>query len=247
MNEVIQAGMLREAFESKRLPKNLTEEQFLFLIGECLSEDGNFILEHYKILTHPNPTPEMLNEAMQVGKIIKAIPGIIKGIPGWIDDAWKWGKSAFQWVWKKVGDTWEWVWSGPPGSTPDVPKPTKPGRIPDSCDGNGPNGPPDGPLRTPNGFPTDSQGQPWDDEHYDIDDIVPDVGPIESQNESLSNFNRNMRHLMESNHQIDQNLLHSMLNQVNESTYLLELAIQRNQVNLIIERILPKRLFKKCQ
>lgn len=233
MNEVVQTGMLREAFESKRLPKNLTEEQFLFLIGECLSEDGNFILENYKILTHPNLTPEMLNEFTvgDIGKVIKAIPGIIKKIPGAIDDVYKWGKTAFKWVWKKVGDTWEWVWSGPAGSTPDVPKPTKPGRIPDSVDA------PNAPKETgPYDFGDDGL-DPYGTEHYGPDDVIPDVGPIQPQNESLSNFNRNMRHLMESNQQIDQTLLHSMLNQVNESKYLLELAIQRNQVNRIIDRI----------
>ena len=141
-------------------------------------------------------------------------------------------------MWKKVGDTWEWVWSGPPGSTPDVPKPTKPGRIPDSFDDIPP--PPDGaqpvgPMKEfPNGIPNNEHGYPWDGPEGPE---VPYVEPPSIQNESLSDFNHNMRHLMESNHQIDQNLLHSMLNQVNESKYLLELAIQRNQVNRIIDRI----------
>lgn len=221
INEVVQTGVLREAFESNKLPKKLTEEQFLFGLSEYLSEDGNFILKNYKILTHPNPTPEMLDE-VSVIDVIKAVP--------W-GKVWDGAKNFFKWVWKKVGDTWEWVWSGPPGSVPDVPKPTKPGRIPDSVDA------PNAPKETgPYDFGDDGL-DPFGTEHYGPDDVIPDVGPIQPQNESLSNFNRNMRHLMESNQQIDQNLLHSMLNQVNESKYLLELAIQRNQVNRIIDRI----------
>ena len=47
INEVAQKDLLREAFESNRLPKDLTEEQFLFMLSECLSENGNFILENY--------------------------------------------------------------------------------------------------------------------------------------------------------------------------------------------------------
>ena len=252
MNEVVQTGILREAFNSNRLPKNLTEEQFLFMVIEGLAKDSDFILENYKILTHPNLTPEILNEFRGIGKVIKAIPGIIKGIPGVLDDIYKWGKSVFKWVWKKVGDTWEWVWSGPPGSTPDVPKPTKPGRIPDSIDDPLDFDPTKqiGPHDTHDGFPDDDYelpGTPWDGQDQTLPNIFdnpPDpnqwlnpLRPDGTVGESMSKFNRNMRHLMESNRQIDQNLLHSMLNQVNESKYLLELAIQRNQVNRIIDRI----------
>ena len=225
LNEVVQSGVLREAFESNKLPKKLTEEQFLFGLSEYLSEDGNFILKNYKILTHPNPTPEMLDE-VSVIDVFKAIP--------W-GKVWDGAKNFFKWVWKKVGDTWEWVWNGPPGSVPDVPKPTKPGRIPDSFDDipEPPSTPKQiGPYDTPNGLPVDEYGVPHPDLPTGLQDPDPNIIP-----ESLSNFNRNMKHLMESNHQIDQNLLHSMLNQVNESKYLLELAIQRNQVNRIIDRI----------
>jgi len=236
INEVVQTGILREAFNSNKLPKDLTEEQFLFMLSECLSEDGNFILENYKILTHPNPTPEMLNEwKINWGKVTKAIPGLL-------DDAWKIVKGAFKWVWKKVGDAWEWVWSGPPGSVPDVPKPTKPGRIPDSFDDIP--APPDahnpiGPNKEfPNGIPNNEHGFPWDGPEQPV---LPGAGQEQNipsiWHESISNFNHKMKYLMESNHQIDQNLLHTMLNQVNESKYLLELAIQRNQVNRIIDRI----------
>ena len=235
MNEVVQTGMLREAFESKRLPKNLTEEQFLFIIGECLSEDGNFILENYKILTHPNPTPEMLNEFIKIGKVIKAIPGIIKKIPGAIDDIYKWGVKTVGWVAEQVDGVWRWVWRGdgpstssPPARTPGPPGPVvpkKPKPVRNNQDGEDyiPGSEPDPDDVDPMG-PGGGGGPPPPDLDEDL-------------SESVFNFNRNMKHLMESNQQIDQNLLHSMLNQVNESKYLLELAIQRNQVNRIIDRI----------
>lgn len=244
INEVVQTGILREAFNSNKLPKNLTEEQFLFLIGECLSEDGNFILENYKILTHPNPTPEMLNEfKINWGKVTKAIPGLL-------DDTWKIIKGAFKWVWKKVGDAWEWEWSGPPGSVPDVPKPPKPGKPFD------PYAHPDGRPATPNDLPgephlwdVDPDGaygpdRPYGGGGYGPNNPFPSELPSPPPDshtwpplDEMSKFNHNMKYLMESNQQIDQNLLHSMLNQVNESKYLLELAIQRNQVNRIIDRI----------
>jgi hypothetical protein len=236
INEVVQTGILREAFNSNKLPKDLTEEQFLFMLSECLSEDGNFILENYKILTHPNPTPEMLNEwKINWGKVTKAIPGIL-------DDAWKIVKGAFKWVWKKVGDTWKWI-SSHPDRTPDGPMPTMPGHTPQT--------PlvPRIPKETgPYNFGDDGLN-PFDPEYYEPGDVIPNIDIFHNPGdfglpldpyivpESMSNFNHKMKHLMESNQQIDQTLLHSMLNQVNESKYLLELAIQRNQVNRIIDRI----------
>ena len=238
MNEVVQTGILREAFNSNRLPKNLTEEQFLFLIGECLSEDGNFILEHHNILTHPNLTPEILNEFRGIGKVIKGIPGVL-------DDIWKWGGKVVdnvKWVWKKVGDTWKWI-SSHPDRTPDGPMPTMPGHTPQT--------PlvPRIPKETgPYNFGDDGLN-PFDPEYYEPGDVIPNIDIFHNPGdfglpldpyifpESMSNFNHKMKHLMESNQQIDQTLLHSMLNQVNESKYLLELAIQRNQVNRIIDRI----------
>jgi len=243
INKVAQKDLLREAFESNRLPKDLTEEQFLFMLSECLSEDGNFILENYKILTHPNPTPEMLDE----GKLDVLYQGI-KAIPGVVDDVWRWGKGLggkiIGWVAEKVDGVWRWVWRGngpAPDKLPTQSPGPKPGRIPNSLDDipAPPEGNPIGPNKEfPNGIPNNEHGWPWDG---------PEVRPIPGAGqepivpsiwgESMSNFNHNMRHLMESNQQIDQNLLHSMLNQVNESKYLLELAIQRNQVNRIIDRI----------
>ena len=235
MNEVVQTGVLREAFNSNRLPKNLTEEQLLVMMSEGLAKDGDFILENYKILTHPNPTPEMLNEFIKIGKVIKAIPGIIKKIPGAIDDIYKWGVKTVGWVAEQVDGVWRWVWRGdgpstssPPARTPGPPGPVvpkKPKPVRNNQDGEDyiPGSEPDPDDVDPMG-PWGGGGPPPPDLDEDL-------------SESVFNFNRNMKHLMESNQQIDQNLLHSMLNQVNESKYLLELAIQRNQVNRIIDRI----------
>jgi len=250
INEIVQSGVLKEGFENNRIPKNLTEEQLLYMISECLSEDGNFILKNYKILMHPNPTPEMLDEssiepilkgidwAWQFGK---KIPGLAQEIGKGAEEIWQGAKTIGKWAWEKVGDTWKWVWKGegkPNIPKPEAPPPTTkyppiyrdPNRLPIPIDGR---------PRTPNDLP----GSP---ELWDVDPSgaygpgpggggLPDFGS--GPHESVSNFNHNMKYLMESNQQIDPNFLHTMLKQVNESKYLLELAIQRNQVNRIIDRI----------
>jgi hypothetical protein len=234
INEVVKSGVLREGFEKNKLPKDLTEEQLLYLISECLSEDGNFIIQNYKLLTHPNPTPEMLDES----KFDFLVP-IFKAIPGLIDDAITVVKGAGKWAWEKVGDTWKWIWKGE--GKPNVPKPEAPPPTPNRPRGVDRHGRPvpDGRPRTPN-------DNPYDPAQWDIDPDGP-YGPDgpggfpgdfgSGPHESVSNFNHNMKQLMESNRQIDPNFLHTMLKQVNESKYLLELAIQRNQVNRIIDRI----------
>jgi len=253
INEIVQSGVLKEGFENNRIPKNLTEEQLLYMISECLSEDGNFILKNYKILMHPNPTPEMLDES-RLEPIFKGIDWLWqfgKKIPGLADEAWQITKSIGKWAWEKVGDTWKWVWKGE--GKPTLPKPTEPGNIhPDDFHIDKPiEFDPTkqiGPHDTPNGLPHDPTGEPWPDyEHYDIDPLTgkPDLRPDPNDStmtggaihESINYFNHNMKYLMESNRQIDPNFLHTMLKQVNESKYLLELAIQRNQVNRIIDRI----------
>ena len=251
INEVVKSGVLQEGFERNTIPKDLTEEQLLYAISESLSEDGNFIIQNYKILTHPNPTPEMLDESWQwVAPVFRAIPGLV-------DDAIKIAKGVGKWVVQKVGDTWKWVWKGQ--GKPTSPKPTEPPVPPAGPDDiDLPDAPkPTGPLNTPNGLPNDDMGRPWSDEFEYRDpttgqpDPLPDpiggpvgppvVAPPPGQrspfDESINYFNRNMKYLMESNQQIDQNFLHAMLKKVNESKYLLELAIQRNQVNRIIDRI----------
>lgn len=241
INEVVQSGVLREGFERNTIPKDLTEEQLLYVISECLSEDGNFILENYKILTHPNPTPEMLDEA-GIGRILKSIPGLV-------GDAWKIVKGVGKWVVEKVGGVWKWVWKGE--GKPTSPKPTEPPvhpPEPPDLKPPVPKKPQEGPLDTPNGYPEDEFGRPWSDEYEYRDPITgkPDPRPDPGDStigggsalpESINYFNHNMKYLMESNQQIDQNFLHAMLKKVNESKYLLELAIQRNQVNRIIDRI----------
>jgi hypothetical protein len=244
INEVVQSGVLKEGFENNRIPKDLTEEQLLYVISECLSEDGNFILENYKILMHPNPTPEMLHEA-KLGAIFK----VVKGIGGLAGDAWKVIKGAGKWAWQKVGDTWKWIWKGE--GKPTSPKPTQPGNTPpndlDNPLGHDPTKQV-GPYDTPNGLPHDHRGEPWPGyEDVDTDPLTgaPDLRPDPNDStitggalpESINYFNHNMKYLMESNQQIDPKFLHTMLKQVNESKYLLELAIQRNQVNRIIDRI----------
>jgi hypothetical protein len=172
-------------------------------------------------------------------------------IPGLIDDIWQGAKGIGKWTWQKVGDTWKWIWKG--GGKPTSPKPTQPGNIPpdDIDDIPVPKDDPTrqiGPLDTPNGLPHDEHGDPWPGfEDYDIDPATgrPDPRPDPNDStigggafpESVFNFNHTMKYLMESNRQIDPNFLHTMLKQVNESKYLLELAIQRNQVNRIIDRI----------
>ena len=239
INEVVQSGVLREGFERNTIPKDLTEEQLLYVISECLSEDGNFIIQNYKLLTHPNPTPEMLDEAGAID--------VLRRIPGLAGDIWKIVKGVGKWVVEKVGDTWKWVWKGQ--GKPTSPKPTTPPVDPPEPPVNIPNRkPPEGPLDTPNGYPEDEFGRPWDDDYEYRDPITgqPDplpnpgdstIGGGSSLPESINYFNHNMKYLMESDHQIDQNFLHAMLKKVNESKYLLELAIQRNQVNRIIDRI----------
>lgn len=211
----------------------MTEEQLLYLISECLSEDGNFIIQNYKLLTHPNPTPEMLDESKFdfVAPIFKAI----QGIPGLVDDAIKIVKGAGKWAWEKVGDTWKWIWKGE--GKPNVPKPEAPPPSPHRDPHRLPPG--DGRPRTPRDYPDDPAQ--WDVDPNGPYGPGPDgpggpLGPGDFD-ESVSNFNHTMKYLMESNRQIDPNFLHTMLKQVNESKYLLELAIQRNQVNRIIDRI----------
>jgi len=247
INEIVQSGALQEGFRKNIIPKDLTEEQLLYVISEAVAEDGNFIIENYEFLTHPNPTREMLDESrIRIDRIVK----IGKGIAGLAGDAWKAIQRLGKWVWQKVGDTWEWVWKGQ--GQPTSPRPTQPGITPpDDIDIPKPKHDPRkqiGPLDTPNGLPHDDNGDPWPDfEDYDIDPATgaPDLRPNPNDStigggalpESINYFNHNMKYLMESNRQIDLNFLHTMLNQINESKYLLELAIQRNQVNRIIDRI----------
>jgi hypothetical protein len=249
INEVVQSGVLKEGFENNRIPKDLTEEQLLYVISECLSEDGNFILKNYKILTHPNPTPEMLDEATVLGSILKGAVGVA-------GDAFKAIQKIGKWAWDKTLGKWIWRGQGKPTS----PKPTAPPPPPPEppLGAPAPPKPPQGPLNTPNGYSHDEFGRPWDIDRHDIDDPLPNIdifdSPVEpnpshfypssepfpnlrNESGSMSNFNHKMKYLMESNRQIDPNFLHTMLKQVNESKYLLELAIQRNQVNRIIDRI----------
>jgi len=246
INEVAQKDLLREAFESNRLPKDLTEEQFLFMLSECLSEDGNFILENYKILTHPNPTPEMLDE----GKLDALYQGI-KAIPGVVDDVWKFtkglGGKIIGWVAEKVDGVWKWIWrgNGPAPAMPahsPVPKPeSRPARAAPATPADNPHDPAMWDVHPGGAYGTGgrwNRERGWYDNPPPPPPPPPDILPESVFNSvSVSDFNHNMKYLMESNQQIDQNLLHSMLNQVNESKYLLELAIQRNQVNRIIDRI----------
>jgi len=247
INEFVQSGVLKEGFENNRIPKDLTEEQLLYAISECLSEDGNFILQNYKILMHPNPTPEMLDEGL--GSIVKGAAGVAGDIFRAIQrfGKWAWDKTLGKWIWKGQGKP-----TSPKPTAPPPPPPEPPLGVP------APPPKPRGPLNTPNGYSHDEFGQPWDVDHHDIDDPLRNIdvfdAPVEpnppyiypaqepfpnlrSESGSMSNFNHNMKYLMESNQQIDPNFLHTMLKQVNESKYLLELAIQRNQVNRIIDRI----------
>lgn len=230
INEVVKSGVLREGFEKNKLPKDLTEEQLLYVISECLSEDGNFIIQNYKLLTHPNPTPEMLDESK--GSILAPI---FKAIPGLVDDAIKIAKGVGKWAVEKVGGVWKWVWKGE--GKPTLPKPDIDPTPPV------PNGPPRNPfdLPLPDGRPRTPNDLPHNPNQWDVDPSGPygpdRPGSLPGLDESVSHFNHNMKYLMESNQQIDQNFLHAMLKKVNESKYLLELAIQRNQVNRIIDRI----------
>ena len=195
---------------------------------------------------HPNPTPEMLHEAK-----LDAIFKVVKGIGGLAGDAWKVIRDAGKWAWDKTLGKWIWRGQGKPTS----PKPTAPPPPPPEPPLGVPAPPPKprGPLNTPNGYSHDDRGIPYDIDHHDPDAPLPEIPnifdePVElpvlnpvkpngTVGESISNFNHNMKYLMESNQQIDPNFLHTMLKQVNESKYLLELAIQRNQVNRIIDRI----------
>jgi hypothetical protein len=206
------------------------KNEILSAVGSSLFMNEDFIKSNYRSLSNPNvSTLELKNIENTINE------EMLNEFLGWI---WKVAKAGGKWVLEKIIKK-------TPKTTPDVPpvtpKPTAPNRNPFDLP------PGDGRPRTPNDYPDNpamwdvdqggpyGPGGPWNPETGTYDPLP--TNPNFDLDESVSKFNHNLKYLLESNQQIELNYLHSKLRQITETKYLLELAIQRNQVNRIIDRI----------